>query len=189
MVVENPLSGERITILGRRRGAEGDALVWELVLAPGGRVPSSHVHPNQQERFRVLEGELAFRLGWRTLRLGRGQSVTVPPGRVHHFANRGPAPTRVEVETAPALDMEALLRTAAAMAQDQHRTQKRIPRLADLALFMTEFEAEAAAPWLTAVTAFAARVVARTARVRGRDRHYRRLREPCGQSKQVSWPA
>jgi len=36
-VIENPLSGERITILERPR-ITGDALVWDLVLAPGGRV-------------------------------------------------------------------------------------------------------------------------------------------------------
>ena len=32
-VIENPLSGERITILERPR-ITGDALVWDLVLAP-----------------------------------------------------------------------------------------------------------------------------------------------------------
>jgi hypothetical protein len=38
-VVENPLSGERITVLPCQ-SAGPDALVWELLLAPGGRVPS-----------------------------------------------------------------------------------------------------------------------------------------------------
>ena len=37
-VVDNPLSGERITILERPR-LTGDPLVWDLLLAPGGRVP------------------------------------------------------------------------------------------------------------------------------------------------------
>jgi hypothetical protein len=41
-VVENPLSGERITIVERDGGPDGDALVWDLRLAPGGHVPSSH---------------------------------------------------------------------------------------------------------------------------------------------------
>ena len=112
-VVENPLSGERITILRRDTGRGGASLVWELVLAPGGQVPSSHAHPHQQERFTVLRGELEFRLGWRRLHVAEGGSVTVPPGRVHHFANRSGVPSRVLVETVPALQMEGLLRTAA----------------------------------------------------------------------------
>ena len=179
-VVENPLSGERITIVRQDGGREANALVWDLVLSPGGRVPSSHIHPHQQECFTVLDGELHFRVGWRRLRVRPGQSVTVSPGRVHHFANRGRVPTRVRVETVPALEMEGLLRTAAALAQDQYRAGKRLPRLVDLALFMREFEAEVASPWIPGVAAFATRPVARLARSFRADRRYRRLRESCG---------
>ena len=178
-VVENPLSGERIIIMRRDGGPEANALVWDLVLGPGGRVPSSHAHPHQQECFTVLDGELDFRVGWRRLRVRPGQSVAVPPGRVHHFANRGRVPTRVRVETVPALDMEGLLRMAAALAQDQHRAGKRFPRLVDLALFMREFEAEVASPWVPGAAAIAIRPVARLARSFRADRRYRRLRESC----------
>jgi hypothetical protein len=75
--------------------------------------------------------------------------------------------------------MEGLLRTAAALAQDQHRAGKRFPRLVDLALFMREFEAEVASPWIPATAAIAIRPVARLARSFRRDGRYRRLRESC----------
>lgn len=172
-MVENPLSGERITVMGRH----GDALVWELLLAPGGGVPSSHAHPHQQERFTVLEGELEFRIGRRRLRVRTGQSVSVPPGRVHHFANRGPVPARARVETAPALEMEAMLRAAASLAVDQYRAGKRFPRLVDLTLFMGEFEAEVCSPWAPMTAAVVTRSAARLARALGHDRRYQRLRE------------
>jgi mannose-6-phosphate isomerase-like protein (cupin superfamily) len=181
-VVENVRSGERITILRRDRGPDGDALVWELVLAPGGQVPSSHAHPHQRERFAVLEGALDLRIGWHRLRLRPGQSVTVPAGRVHHFANRSRAPTRLEVTTVPALDMEALLRTAAALAWDQHQAGKRFPRLIDLALFLRDFEAEVSSPWIPAAVSLATRPLARLARSFRRDGRYRQLRASCGPS-------
>lgn len=174
-VVVNPLSGERITIVNRA----GGVLEWELVLAPGGRVPSRHAHPHQEERFRILDGALEFGLGRRRLQLRQGQSVTVPPGWPHHFANRGSVPTRVRVETAPALQMEDLLRTAAALAQDQYVAGKRLPRLVDLALFMRDFETEVASPWVPPVAALAARVGARLARSLRRDERYRWLRASC----------
>ena len=41
----------------------GGVLDWELVLAPGGRVPSSHAHPRQEESFTVLAGRMRFRVG------------------------------------------------------------------------------------------------------------------------------
>jgi ABC-2 type transport system ATP-binding protein len=56
-VIENPLSGEWITILERPR-ITGDPLVWDLVLAPGGRVPNSHSHPEQEERQPALDANL-----------------------------------------------------------------------------------------------------------------------------------
>jgi quercetin dioxygenase-like cupin family protein len=144
--IVNPLSGERIIILGQPD--TGAALAWELVLAPGGRVPSSHAHPQQEERFTVREGRLRFRVGWRRLVAGPGETVRVPPGTVHHFANAGPAPARVWVETVPALAMAELLRTAAAVACDQQAAGRKVPRLLDLALFMQEFEREVRAPYL-----------------------------------------
>ncbi|MGH9115371.1 MAG: cupin domain-containing protein [Acidimicrobiales bacterium] len=175
-VVENPVSGERIRILRRGGGPDGDALVWELVLAPGGQVPSSHRHPRQEECFNVLEGELELRVGRQRLQVRRGESATVPPGLVHHFANRGATATRVVVETVPALDMEPLLRTAAALARDQHQAGKRVPRLVDLALFMWEFRAEVSAPWVPTVADVATRAIARLACVFGYDLRYRQLR-------------
>jgi mannose-6-phosphate isomerase-like protein (cupin superfamily) len=177
-VIENPLSGERIRILRRDAAKNGDALVWELLLAPGGRVPSSHAHPHQRESFHVLDGELDFRVGWRRLRVRRGESVTVPPGRVHHFANRGRIPTRVHVETVPALDMEALLRVAATLARDQFQAGRRFPRVVDLVLFIREFRLEVAPPWVPPkAVAIATRPVGRLARLAGKDQHYLLLRQ------------
>jgi hypothetical protein len=75
--------------------------------------------------------------------------------------------------------MEGLLRTAAALAQDQYQARKRFPRLVDLALFMRDFEAEVASPWVPAAAAAAVRPVARLARSLRRDGRYLRLREPC----------
>jgi len=174
-VIVNPLSGERITI----RSAAGDrsALEWELELAAGGRVPSSHAHPEQEERFTVREGRLRMRVGWRRVTAGPGDTVRVPPGTVHHFANPGSVPARVTVVTRPALDMQDLLQTAAALATEQHAAARRLPRPVDLALFMRDFEREVRAPYLpTALVGAVIRPAAWLARRCGLDARYRRLR-------------
>ena len=177
-VIENPLSGERITI---RATAEetGGALEWELVLAPGGQVPSSHAHPEQEECFTVLAGQMRFRVGGRRVIAGPGDTVRIRPGTVHHFANAGTGPARVAVQTRPALSMRELLETAAALAQDQHAAARRLPSPLDLALFMCDFEREVRAPYLPAALVRAVtRPVAWLARRRGFDARYRRLRGP-----------
>jgi mannose-6-phosphate isomerase-like protein (cupin superfamily) len=170
----NPLSGERITILEAEPGS--DALVWELLLAPDGRVPSSHAHPGQEERFTVREGHLRFRVGRRRLLAGPGDTVVVAAGTVHHFANPGPAPARAVVRTSPALGMAELLETAAALAQEQHAAGRVLPRLADMALFIRDFEAEVAAPVAPGMVRRAARLLAVAAERRAPGARYRRLR-------------
>ena len=177
-VIENPLSGERITI-HQTAGETGGALLgWELVLAAGGKVPSSHAHPRQEELFTVLEGRMRFRVGRRTVTAGPGEAVRVPPGAVHHFANPGPRAARVAVETRPALDMQALLETAAALASAQAAAGRRLPRPADLALFMRDFEREVRAPYLPApLVRVVTRTIAWLAARNGAEGRYRCLRQ------------
>lgn len=176
-VISNPLSGERITITASAP-ARGE-LAWELELAPGGRVPSSHAHPEQAECFTVLAGQLRFRVGHRRLTARPGDTVRVPPGTVHHFANPFGVPARVAVCTSPALSMQELLETAAALAEVQHAAGRRLPSPIDLALFMRDFDREVRAPFLPAPLVRAVvRVTARLARRRGLDARYRQLRDP-----------
>jgi hypothetical protein len=102
--------------------------------------------------------------------------VVVTPGTVHHFANPGPGPARAEVRTSPALGMANLLETAAALAREQHAAGRTLPRLAEMALFMRDFEAEVAAPVAPGVVRRAARLMAAAAERRGPGTRYRRLR-------------
>lgn len=112
---------------------------------------------------------------------GPDETVVVEPGTVHSFANAGRVPVRVVVETRPALDMEALLETAAMMARDQHASSRRVPRLLDLVLFMCDFEREVRAPFLPAALVRAVtRPMARLAMALGADARYRRLRKRQG---------
>ena len=171
--IVNPLSGEEITI----EPQIGDELVWRLHLAVGGRVPSSHAHPAQEERFEILDGRMAFRVNGRRCVATAGQTVVVPPGTVHSFRNAGDVPVLVRVTTSPALEMADLLATASAMARDQHARGDSRPGLFELALFMRDFEREVRAPYLPApVVRTVMRALARLARAAGRDRGYRAAR-------------
>jgi quercetin dioxygenase-like cupin family protein len=177
-LIENPLSGEQIVIRTTADETGGGELIWELTLAPGGRVPSSHAHPQQEECFTVLAGTMKFRLGWRSVTAGPGETVRIRPGTVHHFANAGPCPAHLLVSTRPALAMAELLETAAALGRDQHAAARTLPRPLELALFMRDFEAEVRAPYLPAVLVrIVTRPLAWLARSRGMDARYRRLRE------------
>ena len=117
-VIENALSGERIVITGPPGNGHG-MLAWDLYLSPGGRVPNSHLHPSQEERFHVRGGRVQFRVDGRRVLAGPGDIVRVPAGTAHHFANAGPGTAWARVETWPALNMVAMFKAAAEMARQQ----------------------------------------------------------------------
>lgn len=155
----------------------GKSLEFVLELSPNGRVPGAHVHPEQEERFEVLEGTMAFRLGLRRIVAGVGETVVVPAGRVHKFTNIGDDAARARVTVTPALDMEELLTTACDLAQDGHVWRSGLPKPLPLALFVERFRREVRAPFPPApvVRAIMAPLTS-LARRRGRDGRYGPLR-------------
>jgi quercetin dioxygenase-like cupin family protein len=180
-IIVNPASGERIRIRPTSEGGDPDVLVWDLWLAPGGRVPSGHVHPGQSETFHVRKGRLRFRLGlFGRAVVGPGESLRVPPGRPHHFTNAGDTEVHAVVETTPALEMERLLRVAAGLAADaagDRGRRRALPRPLDLLLFMDEFRGEVRAPYVPAtLMRLVLLPLVGAIRQLGLDKRYRRLR-------------
>jgi hypothetical protein len=90
---------------------------------------------------------MKFRLGMRTIVAGAGESVVVPAGRTHKFANGGDTPARARVEVVPALDMEQLLETTVELAHEGRVTRKGMPKPLHLALFVRRYEREVRAPF------------------------------------------
>src|SRR3954452_4059939 len=119
-IIHNRISGERIQFLRTAQDTDGELLDFELQLTPDGKVPGAHVHPEQEERFHVLEGAMRFKLGFRTIVAGPGESVIAPAGARHKCASAGDRTARVRVQVEPALDMEPLLETTAELAHEGH---------------------------------------------------------------------
>jgi quercetin dioxygenase-like cupin family protein len=145
--ISNPVSGEQITFLQTAADTAGEKLEFELALSPDGHVPGAHVHPEQEERFHVLEGTMKFRMGLRRIVAEAGDTVVVPAGRVHRFANGGDSTARCRVEVVPALDMEQLLETTVELALEGNVTRKGMPKPLHLALFVRRFTREVRAPF------------------------------------------
>jgi quercetin dioxygenase-like cupin family protein len=99
-VIENRRTGERIDF------AEDtpDRLVMEATWPRSGRRTGAHAHPRMEERWTVLEGRAAFRIGDAPQReAGPGETVVAPPGTVHEAFNASDSPARVRIEMRPAL--------------------------------------------------------------------------------------
>jgi quercetin dioxygenase-like cupin family protein len=69
--------------------------------APG-RVLEPHSHPDEDDSFYILEGELTFVLGGEDVKAPAGTFVLVPPGVEHGFRNDTAEPVRILNIHAPA---------------------------------------------------------------------------------------
>lgn len=145
--VFNPVTKERITFIETSADTDGERVTIELELPAKGAVPGTHVHPEQYETFHVVSGEMKFRYGRRKIIAGPGETVVVPPGKVHNFATHGEEDVVVRVVIEPALDMEELFATAVALAEEGNVDRKGMPKPLHLALFVERFKREAAAPF------------------------------------------
>lgn len=149
-ILDNPISGERITFRKTAADTGGELLAIDLELSPDGHVPRAHVHPVQEERFAIVKGTMRFQKGLKMITARAGDTVVVPPGTVHRFENASNSPAHASVEVRPALRMEELFETAVALAREGRTTASGMPHPLDLALFMREFDAEVRAPFVPA---------------------------------------
>jgi quercetin dioxygenase-like cupin family protein len=83
--VARPSPGETITCI--RSGQTGGAFIFDLQLAPGTGGPPTHTHDEGDELIEVHEGEMAFRVNGKQIRLRAGDSLTLTPTDAHTFWN------------------------------------------------------------------------------------------------------
>jgi quercetin dioxygenase-like cupin family protein len=174
-LITNPVSGERIRFRQTAADTAGELLSFDLFLRPDGHVPGAHVHPVQEERFTVVSGRMKFLCGLRTIVASAGETIAVPPGTIHKFANHGDEPAHAFVQVRPALRMEDLLEMATILARSGRTLPNGMPKPLDFAIFLQEFEREVRVPVLPdRLVRAAIAPMARLGRRRGLDAYYRR---------------
>jgi mannose-6-phosphate isomerase-like protein (cupin superfamily) len=132
--IENPVTGERLVFHKTSRETNGEAVVFDAFVQPGGFVAARHVHPHQEERFQVLHGTVGFRVGRKKILSGPGEALTVPAGKAHTFWNAGDDVAHFTCEVRPALQFEQLIETMFGLASDGKTNRKGMPNPLQLAV-------------------------------------------------------
>ena len=138
-VWENPVTGERATILELPyKNPEGRATA-ELTALVGARVVGEHLHPALVERFTVLEGELTLKLDGQTSVLGEGESAVIEAGVWHDWWNAADRNARARVEITPGERFAHMIETLYGLARLGHTNASGMPPPLQLALVGREF--------------------------------------------------
>lgn len=134
--IANPVTGETLTFQRTSADSGGELVIAEVTLEPGGSAAGVHVHPNQTEEFRILDGAVGFRRGRGRLVARQNETVVVKAGTAHTFWNAGEGRARFVCEVRPALGFERLVETMFALARDGKTDRRGVPhplRLAAIA--------------------------------------------------------
>ncbi len=127
-LIENPLTGERITFLKTTLETNGELLRFEYLIPPGFSIPE-HVHPRQEERHEIVSGTLRGRVAGHERVYVEGQTVIGPAGVPHAWRN--PSDDKgliIASELRPALRFEPLIETVFAIAGDLRTSKIAVPR-------------------------------------------------------------
>lgn len=107
---------------------DGENMICDTWIEPGGRLPP-HLHPNQEERWTVVEGSARFQLGDRTWTISPADgAIIVQPGTVHALASVGDTEAHLRCEVIPALGIREFLEASAAAAREGLFTRGGIPK-------------------------------------------------------------
>ena len=138
-VLENPATGDRLTFLRTAAETGGEVLEYEIEFVPGGFATRDHLHPYQEERHEVLDGELGIVVDGRERRLRPGDAETVPPATPHRIFGVAGERVRARMASRPALETEALLETLFGLARDGKVGRRGEPNPLRLAVIFREF--------------------------------------------------
>lgn len=139
-VLENPVTGERAVVRVGTEETNGELLIVDLFVAPGGAVSGEHLHPALTERFTVLSGEVGFSVDGRREVAGAGRELVITPYTAHDWWNAGDDTAHVRVEVRPAARFEEAILTSFGLARDGKTNAKGMPNPLQLALLAREFD-------------------------------------------------
>jgi len=156
-MIENQRTGQRMIFLKTWAETNGTQLQIECYSPVTMAIDPEHIHPYQENRFRIISGELTFYINGKEQRAIAGDIVSVPKNTPHYFRNPGPSEAHYMQEFFPALKIDGLFETFFALARDGKLNKDGAPNIFCTSLIMLAHEKEfrlTKPNWLIQKTAF-----------------------------------
>jgi quercetin dioxygenase-like cupin family protein len=105
-----PAMRQTMVITKKSLETDGEISRVEIDLEAGEGGPPAHIHPGQREIYTVDAGELVVTVDGESHVITAGESIEVPTGSAHRFANQSDKLVRFSAEHLPALRFEEYIR-------------------------------------------------------------------------------
>jgi mannose-6-phosphate isomerase-like protein (cupin superfamily) len=143
--ISNPRTGQRMVFRRTADDSDGRELIiecWSPPEAPGASREPLHVHPEQEKRFRIIDGELTVEMDGAVRTMRAGEEIVVPNDAFHSFWNASDAEVHYWQEFRPALRSAEFFTTLFALARDGEVDERGMPGLLQISLSMPRFRRE-----------------------------------------------
>lgn len=140
--ITNARTGQRMTFLQTWAETNGTQLQIECFSPVTSSREPEHIHPYQENRFRIIKGDLCFRINGKEQMAHAGESISIPKNVPHHFWNPGKDEAHYIQEFYPALRIDRLFETFFALARDGKLNAKGSPNILRAAVIMLAHEKE-----------------------------------------------
>ena len=121
------------------RHSDQAMLEVEATYGPAGDPPPKHLHPAQDERFEVLEGEVTARVDGDERVLRPGDVLEIPRGTSHQMWNAGDARAKVIWQTTPRGRTEQWFRSIDALHRQGRVGDDGMPGPLAFGVMLTEY--------------------------------------------------
>jgi mannose-6-phosphate isomerase-like protein (cupin superfamily) len=145
--IENRCTGERITWIETAGDTKGARLRFYFSVAPGGKLPVTHLHPGQSETFELSAGVFQVSVKGQERTLKPGDTIRISPGQTHTWSNPSAIETAQLTATfEPALNTETFLEQLFGLANDGKTKPDGAPPFLQIMAMVNRYEIFIAGP-------------------------------------------
>ena len=138
-IIQNKKTGQQIRFIQTSNDTNGLLLEMEATYDGNSKEPPQHYHPNQEEYFTIISGEMTVRMNGQTAVLKHGDTLFVPKNKSHSMWNNSATTAVVNWKVLPALDTEYFFETATGLSNDGKTNDQGVPNFFRSVLFAQKF--------------------------------------------------
>ena len=132
--ITNARTGQTMIFLQTAAETNGELLEIECYSPPSNAREPEHIHPFQENNFKIISGSCVFSIDGKEQIAGPGQTISIPPGVKHCFWNPGDTVANYMQEFRPALRIDEFFDTFFALSRDGKLNEKGIPNFFHISL-------------------------------------------------------
>ena len=144
--ISNSITGEQITWIETASDTNGARLVCDFSVRAGGKLPVTHLHPQQSERFEMSSGRFWIERKGEVNVMGPGDTITIAQGEPHTWWNEGAETAHMRVTFTPALNTETFLEQFFGLCNDGRAKADGTPAFLQIMAMANRFQIYVAGP-------------------------------------------